>query len=136
MKTLTYILLIILTATLLNSALVYAENSNSNGEDKILEIIPPKPGNLPGPSKENLKTTGASRTLTAAVLPKLAVYLIGVVAGVSMLFLIIAGVRFSTAYGNEESVTKAKDQAIYAIVGLIVALLAYTIVRIVTKIQF
>ncbi len=131
-KKLTYILLIIFAATSLNLVAVHAADSPA---EEIKEIIPPKPKNLPGPSKEDLKA-GASRILTASVLPKLTVYLIGIVAGVSVLFLVISGVRFATAYGNEENVEKAKNQAVFAVVGIIIALLAYTVVQIILKIQF
>jgi len=132
MKKLTYILLIIFAATSLNLATVHADKHCN--EDTI---IPPKPTNIPGPPcPKEIEKTGASRILTASVLPKLTVYLIGIVAGVSVLFLVISGVRFATAYGNEENVEKAKNQAVFAVVGIVLALLAYTIVQIILNIQF
>ncbi len=134
MKKLTYILLIIFAATSLNLVAVHA--APDSAKDEIKEIIPPKPDNLPGPSKEDFEKAGASRILTASVLPKLTVYLIGIVAGVSVLFLVISGVRFATAYGNEEDTEKAKNQAVYAVVGIVLALLAYTIVQVILNIKF
>ncbi len=62
--------------------------------------------------------------------------MISIVGGMSLIFLVIAGVRFATAYGTDESITKAKDQARYAVIGLVIAILAYTIVRIVSNIEF
>ena len=112
---------------------VYADSENTGGSG----IIPPKSDLLPGPSKEDFDNeSGVSETLTTNVLPKLAVYLIGIVAGAAMLFLVIAGVRFATAYGNDESIQKAKNQALYAVVGIVVALLSYVIVQIVFNIKF
>ena len=112
---------------------VYANSTNTGGSG----IIPPKSNFLPGPSEKDFKNEkGVSETLTNNVLPKIAVYLIGIVGGAAMLFLVIAGVRFSTAYGNDESIQKAKNQALYAVVGIVVALLSYTIVQIVFNINF
>lgn len=91
----------------------------------------PKPDTLPGP-------TGADKrkALTQGILPKLAVFMVGATASFSLLFLIISGVRFVTAYGNDEGIQHAKKQAIYAIVGLLVSLFAYTIVRIVSNFNY
>ena len=61
--------------------------------------------------------------------------MIGFVGGMSLIFLVIAGVRFATAYGNDEAAQKGKHQATYAIIGLIIALLSYTIVKIITNIK-
>jgi hypothetical protein len=147
-KKLTYILLIIFAATSLNLAVdfdtkeklnsfsiqvAYASSTNTGGSG----IIPPKPDFLPGPVKADFTAeAGVSETLTKNVLPKLAVYLIGIVGGVAMLFLVISGVRFATAYGNDESVEKAKNQATWAVAGIVLALLSYTIVQIIFSIEF
>lgn len=49
--------------------------------------------------------------------------------------LIVGGVRFSVSYGNDEAIGKAKNEVIWAIVGLIISLLAYTIVKIIANID-
>ena len=48
---------------------------------------------------------------------------------VSVVMLIIGGFRYVLSNGNEKSVTGAKDTILYAIVGLVVALLAFAIVN-------
>lgn len=50
-----------------------------------------------------------------------------VVGTLSILLIIIAGYRYITANGNEEQTTQAKNGLLWAIVGLIVTLLAYVI---------
>ncbi|MEK7672653.1 MAG: hypothetical protein AAB373_02095 [Patescibacteria group bacterium] len=90
----------------------------------------PKPNTLVGPTQDG------RNALTRNVLPKFAVILTGLTASLSLLFLVIAGVRFVTAYGKEDSVTNAKNQAIYAVLGLLVSLVAYTIVAIVSNLKF
>ena len=90
----------------------------------------PKPNTLVGPE------TNTRNVLTENVLPNLAVGVVGFVAAMALLFLIIAGVRFAMVYGNEESAQTAKKQVTFALVGLIVALLAYTIVAIISNLGF
>jgi len=55
-----------------------------------------------------------------------ALYLIG---AVSVLMLIYGGIRYTISGGDSASVTAAKNTILYAIVGIIVALLAYAIVN-------
>jgi len=53
-------------------------------------------------------------------------YIIGAIA---VIMLIIGGIRYVTSGGNAASVTAAKNTILYAIIGIIVALLAYAIVN-------
>jgi hypothetical protein len=55
------------------------------------------------------------------------------IGGVSLLFIIIGGFRYITAGGNEESATEGKKTVLYAVVGLVVVLLAVTIVNVVVN---
>lgn len=55
-----------------------------------------------------------------------ALFLIG---AVSVLMLIYGGIRYTTSGGNAKSVTDAKNTILYAIVGIVVALLAFAIVN-------
>lgn len=48
---------------------------------------------------------------------------------VSVIMLIVGGFRYVLSNGNEKAVTGAKDTILYAIIGIIVALLAYAIVN-------
>jgi hypothetical protein len=51
-----------------------------------------------------------------------------ILAALSVLFIVIAGLRFITAQGNPQEVGKAKSTIVYALIGLLVALLAEAIV--------
>ena len=53
-------------------------------------------------------------------------FAIGVVA---VIMLIIGGFRYVFSGGNQQSVTGAKDTILYAVIGIVVALLAYAIVN-------
>lgn len=51
-----------------------------------------------------------------------------VLAALAVLFIVVAGLRMITAQGNPQEVGKAKATIIYALVGLLVALLAEALV--------
>lgn len=70
--------------------------------------------------------TGAVLIYTMiAPLYVLALYLVGTVAGI---FLIYAGFKYIASQGDEEQASQAKRQIVYAIIGLSVFALAYAIV--------
>lgn len=99
-----------------------------------------KPATLPGPEVDEQKggDSSAPKTryiLTEGLLPKATTGLIGFVSMISFLMLVISGVRFVVAYGNDEAIGKAKNEAMYAIVGLVISLLAYTIVTIISNLD-
>lgn len=52
----------------------------------------------------------------------------GLLGGISVLIIVIAGLRFVINQGNPQEVTKARNTIIYALLGLVVALSAWTIV--------
>ena len=55
-----------------------------------------------------------------------ALYVIG---AISVIMLIYGGIRYTTSGGNAASVTAAKNTILYAIVGIVVAVLAFAIVN-------
>ena len=61
------------------------------------------------------------KTITNAAL-----FLIG---AISVLMLIYGGIRYTISGGNDKDVVAAKNTILYAIIGIIVALLAYAIVN-------
>lgn len=55
--------------------------------------------------------------------------LLFIAGGLAVIMIIIGGLRYVTSAGNASSVTAAKNTILYAIVGLIVAFLAYAAVN-------
>lgn len=133
-KTIIYILLALITSISIVGMTAYADNGDMITFEK--QLIP-KPDLLPGPDEAAQKEGGgAENVLVDKILPNYAVALVGFVGMLSVLMLLIAGVRFSMAYGNDEAIQKAKDQAMYALIGLVIAILSYTIIRIVTNLEY
>lgn len=65
--------------------------------------------------------TGVFRTVTNVLL-----FIIGAVA---VIMLIIGGIRYVVSGGDSSAVTSAKNTILYAVVGIIVALLGYALVN-------
>jgi hypothetical protein len=56
----------------------------------------------------------------------LLLFLVGVI---SIIVIIVGGLRYVLSGGNPQSTNAAKDTILYAVIGLVVALLAYAIVN-------
>ncbi len=54
---------------------------------------------------------------------------VGVTATISVLMIIIGGIRYTLSGGDQAGTRSAKDTILYAIVGLIVSMLAFVIVN-------
>lgn len=52
-----------------------------------------------------------------------------VIGGVAVLFLVIGAFRYIISNGDQSQIQKAKNTIMYAVVGLVVTLLAFTIVQ-------
>ena len=55
--------------------------------------------------------------------------MLGVVGVAAVIMLIIGGFRYVFSQGNEKAVSGAKDTILYAIIGIVVAILAFAIVN-------
>lgn len=58
--------------------------------------------------------------------------LLFIVGAVAVIMLIFGGIRYIVSGGDQNNVTAAKNTILYAIIGIIVALLAYAAVKFVT----
>jgi ABC-type bacteriocin/lantibiotic exporter with double-glycine peptidase domain len=65
----------------------------------------------------------------SAVVKTIVNSLLYILAAVSVVVIIIAGITYTTSGGDSAMVTKAKNTLLYAVVGLVVAILAYAIVN-------
>lgn len=55
--------------------------------------------------------------------------LLFIIGAISVIMLIIGGIRYTTSNGDSTAVTNAKNTILYAVVGIVVALLAYALVN-------
>ena len=59
--------------------------------------------------------------------------LLSIIAAISALMIVIGGYRYVTSQGNDKSVTAAKNTITYALAGLVVAVMAYSLVSIINN---
>lgn len=102
-----------------------------------LSTVPtiPQPDLLPGPEETATQNDVQSYFLSEAI-PGFISGFMGLIAGLALVGLVASGIRFMTAYGNEEGITQAKKMAIWSVVGFGITLLSYTIVSIINTLAF
>jgi hypothetical protein len=66
---------------------------------------------------------------SGAKLAEILTYSFVILGSIALLVLVMAGIRFMFAAGNPEKIAKARNTIIYALVGLVVAVFAATIVK-------
>lgn len=57
----------------------------------------------------------------------------GIAGGVALIVFMLAGLKYITSRGDPAAVAKAKNTILYAIIGLIVSVFAFTIVTFVVR---
>lgn len=78
--------------------------------------------------------TGSSKTNNLQSIIKLIVnIMLFLIGAISVIMIIVGGIKYTTSNGNAEMVKSAKNTITYAIVGLIVAIFAYAIVNFVIE---
>ena len=129
----------ILTLTL--TSITFAQGSTTPPPTTRPEIVPDAftPGQF---LQEELLIPNASgidapqeQFFGGVLLPVLTKAIIALAGGFAFVFMIVGGIQILTAYGNEEKVSAGKKTMTYAIVGLLIALLAYAVVSIISGVR-
>jgi len=73
---------------------------------------------------------GKSETASVGDIVKTIVnVLLFILGAVAVIMIILGGIRYTISQGDSSAVTSAKNTILYAVIGLVVALLAYAIVN-------
>lgn len=75
----------------------------------------------------NVSTSGDLNTIIGKIID----WVLGIAGAIALLFLIIGGVRYIISAGNPTQTEGAKKTIIYALVGLIVIILSYVLIKVV-----
>ena len=59
--------------------------------------------------------------------------LLFIIGAIAVIMLVIGGIRYTISNGDSNQVTSAKNTILYAVIGLIVAILAYAVVNFVVS---
>ena len=76
------------------------------------------------------KGTGAPDNVTEddGLIKKVVNLLLWAIGIISVIMIIIGGIRYATSNGDSNQVTAAKNTIMYAVIGLVIAIFAYAIV--------
>jgi len=107
------------SALSLASIITLGFSHNASAEAAIQRGAESARGN--GQPTELFGDTGVITTITNTLL--------FVVGALAVIMIIFGGIRYATSGGNASSVTAAKNTILYAIVGLIIAFLAFALVN-------
>jgi hypothetical protein len=101
-----------------------AQSSGCTGDFQMVNgICVPKP-----------KGTGlGASTNFVDLMKKVFTLLLGISGAISVLFVLFGGFQYMTSAGNEKQAETGKNNVMYAIIGLVVVILAYTIVNVVVR---
>lgn len=79
--------------------------------------------------------TGAAENLFGddSIFKSITNILLFLIGAISVIMLIIGGIRYVISGGDQNQVTSAKNTILYAIIGIVVAFLAYAAVNFVTQ---
>lgn len=121
--------LLVACSLLFSVASVTAVDLNTeacDGVNNSTVCTDPKNPNTNPSDNENNPLYGPNGVLTKAI--GILSWVMGVIA---VIVLIVAGIRFSVSQGNAQSVTNVRNTIIYAVVGLVVAVIAQAVVQLV-----
>lgn len=83
-------------------------------------------------SKNNPAVCGGSKTGLLTYISNVIQVLFIAAGVVAVIMIIVGGIRYITSNGEQGHVKQAKDTILYSVIGLVIAILAYAIVRFVT----
>ncbi|HPF31102.1 MAG TPA: hypothetical protein PLO25_02215 [Candidatus Saccharibacteria bacterium] len=81
----------------------------------------------------NATNTGGMPDSLGDIIRKIINTLMFLLGSVSVLMIIYGGIRYTISGGNTENVVVAKNTILYAVIGLVVAIMAYAIVNFVVQ---
>ncbi len=82
--------------------------------------------------RDKVKYTDTTNTDIPTIILKIITFLLTFLAALAVLVILVAGIMYITSGGDEGKVETAKNWIMYAIIGLIIALLGWVIVNIVS----
>ena len=77
--------------------------------------------------------TGLSSKGIDVVLTDVLKWFLGLLGVLAMLMIVVSGIMYITSGGDDGRVEKAKSMLTYSIIGLVVALLSYAIVKVISE---
>jgi type IV secretory pathway VirB2 component (pilin) len=95
-------------------------------------------GGLPDINNQNINYNPPGSAIQptesmTSILGHVAGWMTGIIGTIAVILVIIGGIQYAMALGDQEKINTSKRTILYAVVGLIIALLSYVIVPLVAK---
>jgi len=84
-------------------------------------------------AQESTFTGPAQNASISALIFEIIQVLLFIIGIISVLFVILGGFRYVTASGNEEAAEGAKKMITHAIIGLVIVIMSFVIVRVISN---
>lgn len=78
-------------------------------------------------------TSGLPKPNTANTITTILDIVFGLAASIALLLVVIGGFRYITAHGDPNATAQARNTVLYAVIGLLVTMAAYSIVTFVVR---
>jgi len=82
-----------------------------------------------GAANSNATQSGLQQTSITILALTLMNWLLGILGFLAVIGFVVAGILYLTAAGDEDQIGKAKNAMLYSIIGVIVALMGFVILR-------
>lgn len=106
----------VISQAILWPTLVFTKNAFAQASDTPINV------NLPTPLLSNV-----TNDVNTVVFTGIFNFVFLMIGSLAVIAIIVSGIRYATSYGNPERMEKAKRNLTFAVIGLIVVLLGYTI---------
>ncbi len=110
-----------------------ADDDEEEETNPVVQPSIPVPDFLPAP---DVGTTGSGTQdyILNTTIPRAINIGIAILSITAFIAILVSAIQMLTAYGNDEKLTKAKDNLRYSLLGLLVVILSYAIVSIVVSV--
>lgn len=113
-------LIFLLTFALIFATMFFVNNVHAQDNNNQKSIIQTIVGNNP---------EAADKEQVAKSVTRFANILAGAASTIALIFIVIGGIQYITSAGNQEQAQKAKSTLTWAIIGFILIIASYSIVR-------
>lgn len=97
----------------------------------------PCPDNLPCIQEDTQKSSAkVNEFLTAQFAVKFFSSFLGLSAAAAVVFIIVGGVQMHLSFGEDEQIGQGKKTITWAVIGLVISILAIAIVQIISRLQY
>ena len=115
--------------------ILFISNVSASSSQSTIKLTDPVGGDILPGGKILSATEVKTSFIFSTFIPFLIKYAIRLAIALAVIALIIGGYQYITAYGDEEKYKNAQKTITFAIIGLVLAITAFGLVKIITNIK-